>query len=148
MNVRHIPPRPQIRRPMAALPRWLRPKLSRDQILDLALAHTVNLDTIARGEADEELLWQHVGGILVWSEVARRLAMGLPEMQAQLELADRLIARWRRTGRVAFDGPDYQLAKKGVLVMDELAAIVDQPTASAACDWSERELAKITGAST
>ena len=116
-------------------PRGLRRKLSREQVLDLALAHTVNLDIIARGEANDELLWQYVGGCLTWSDVAARLDVGVPEMQAQLELADRLIARWRRTGRVAFDGPDYQLAKAGVLVMDQLAEIVDKPTAIACAEW-------------
>lgn len=38
-------------------PRGLRPRLTRDQLLDLGLAHVVNLDLIARGEAGEPMLW-------------------------------------------------------------------------------------------
>lgn len=121
-------------------PRGLRPRLTRDQLLDLGIVHAVNLDAIAKGEADEAMLWEWIGGVLTWSKVAELLATGEPEMRAQLELTERLIQRFARTGRVAFDGPDYQLAKTGLDVMDRLAEIVDRPTAIIAADWSEKRL--------
>ncbi len=119
-------------------PRGLRPHLAPDQVRDLGLAHVVNLDAIARGEADEAILWQWVGGILTWSRVAELLEVGGSEMREQLELADRVIERYGRTGRVGFSGQDYTAARDGLRVMDRLAEIVDRPTAVAAAEWSER----------
>ena len=121
-------------------PRGLRPKLDGSQLLDLSLAHVGNLDTIARGDAGVDVLWQYVGGVLTWSKLAELLQLGVPEMTVQLHAAHRLIERWKRTGQVRFDGPDYQLARDGVQIMDELAAAVDRPTAVLAAEWGERHL--------
>lgn len=125
---------------LARMPRAFRPKLAPDQVRDLAMVHLVNLDAIANGQGTPELLWQVVGGIFTWSRVAEALQAGVPEMRAQLELAERLIERFTRTGRVGFSGTEYLLAKDGIGYMDQLAEIVDRPTAVAAADWSERSL--------
>jgi len=130
---------------LSRLPRAFRPKLAPDQVRDLALAHVVNLDAIATGQAGEEILWQQVGGTLTWCRVAELLGMGEPEMAEQLQLLEQVVARYRSTGRVVFTGPEYQLAKKGLQVMDLLATIVDRPTALQAADWGElrmNEMAK------
>lgn len=119
------------------LPRAFRPKLVPDQVRDLALAHVVNLDAIVTGQANEAILWQQVGGTLTWCRVAELLEMGEPEMARQLQLLERLIERYRATGVVAFTGPEYQLAKQGVQVMDLLATLVDRPTAIEAANWGE-----------
>lgn len=130
------------RRPVVALPpRGLRPKLTPDQLLDLGLAHLVNLDTLAKGEADESTLWQWVGGCLTWSRVAELLEVGEAEMVQQLALVADVVERYGRTGRAVFTGPEYQLAKLGVAYMDDLAAIVDRATAVVAADWSEAKCA-------
>lgn len=118
-------------------PRGLRPRLAADQVRDLALAHNENLHTISRGEADEATLWQAVGGVLTWSRVADMLDRGQDEMRAQLELVTRVVERFGATGRIGFTGLEYQAAKRGVMVMDALAEIVDRPTAIAAAEWSE-----------
>lgn len=125
---------------LARMPRAFRPKLPSDQVRDLGLAHIVNLDAIATGQAGETILWQCVGGTLTWSRVAELLGKGEAEMAEQMSLLVRLVERFQRTGRVAFDGPEYQLAKDGVQVMDLLAAIVDRPTAVAAADWGENRM--------
>jgi hypothetical protein len=122
---------------VARLPRAFRPKLDASQVFELAMAHNQNLDAVAKGEGTEELLWQIMGGLLTWSRVAEQLGAGVDEMREQLDLGTRLVERYGRTGRVAFSGLDYQLAKVGVTVMDQLAEIVDRPTAVAAADWSE-----------
>jgi hypothetical protein len=121
-------------------PPGLRPRLSSAQVRDLGLVHTINLDAIARGEADEGTLWQWVGGVLTWSRVSELLQLGAPEMKLQLDLAERVVERYRRTQHVLFSGPDYQLAKDGVV------AIVDVPTATAAADWSEATLEALASA--
>ena len=66
-------------------------------------------------------------------------------MIEQLALASRLVERYGRTGRVGFAGVEYQAAKLGVEVMDEVAAIVDKPTALAAVAWSEAKVNAISG---
>lgn len=118
-------------------PRGLRPKLDPSQVRDLGLAHMVNLDTLAHGEADEDTLWQWVGGTLTWSRVAELLQLGEAEMTEQLALVATVVERYGRTGRAVFTGPEYQLAKAGTVYMDELAATVDKPTAVAAATWAE-----------
>jgi hypothetical protein len=131
---------------LARMPRAFRPKLDRGQLLDLGLAHIVNLDSIARGEAGEETLWDWVGGTLTWSKVAEALGIEVDAMNEQLQLATRLVERYGRTGRVIFTGEDYQLAKVGVMVMDRLAEKVDRPTAVMAADWSEAKINELSAA--
>jgi len=133
MKRRHLTKAELIRR----MHRGLRPKLHVDQVRDLALAHVGNLDTVATGQATEEVLWQWIGGVLTWSRVATVLKLGEEEMTRQLELATSMVERYGRVGRVGFSGPEYQLAKEGLQVMDQLAAVVDRPTAIDAADWSE-----------
>jgi hypothetical protein len=118
-------------------PRGLRHKLSRDQVIDLGLAHVVNLDAIARGVATEAVLWQWIGGLFTWSRAAELLDLGADEMTAQLELSVAVVERFWRTGRAVFTGPEYQLAKRGVEVMDALAEQVDLATAILAARWGE-----------
>ena len=127
-------------------PRGLRPRLAPDQVRDLSLVHHVNLDAIATGQADETTLWQTVGGALTWCRVAERLQLGEAEMAQQLQLLERVVERYGRTGRVGFTGEEYQLAKVGVIVMDQLAEQVDRPTAIAAAEWSERKVGELEAA--
>ena len=134
--------RKRIPRP-ALPPPGLRPKLRRDQLRDLALCHLETLDSIARGDATSATLWDFAGAALTWSKAAELMRVGEPEMTAQLELALSLIERYRRTGRVLFTGREYQAAKAGVAVMDQLAEIVDHPRAVIAAEWSERRLQAI-----
>lgn len=133
---------------IARLHRGLRPKLVADQRTDLGLVHINNLDLISRGGADSALLWDVVATAFTWSKVAELLDVGVPEMAEQLEVTARLVERYNRTGRVAFDGTDYQLAKQGLDVMDQLASIVDRATAIASADWSEAQVNALASAST
>ena len=134
--------------PRPALPPpGLRPKLRRDQLRDLALCHLEALDSIARGDATSATLWQVAEAALAWSRAADLMHIGEAEMQAQLELALSLIERYKRTGRVEFSGPEYQAAKAGVAVMDELAEHTDRATALAACEWADRRVVAMMAAS-
>ena len=126
-------------------PKGLRPKLDGEQMRDLALAHLVNLDDIASGSATSDVMWQWAESVLIWQRVAQTIGQGEPEMDAQAEIAKSVIERFKRTGKVGFSGPEYQEAKRGVEVMDALAAVVDRPTAVAACAWSERHMPKAHG---
>lgn len=135
------------RRPIVPMaPPGMRPKLVKDQVRDLDLVHVSNLDAIARGGATEAQLWDWVASVLTWCRAAELQGVGIEEMAPQRALADRLIARFEQTGRVLFSGPDYQLAKTGIEVMNELARTVDRANAIRAADWSEIEVNKMAEA--
>lgn len=118
------------------LPRGLRPKLRRDQLRDLAMAHVQNLDAVATGQAEPALLWDYVESTLLWLHVARLVNAGEAEMQEQCDMVTRLIDRWKATGRVDF-AEDIELARDGVVVMDQLARLADQKQAVEAAQLSE-----------
>lgn len=139
MPGRFKPHRGQVGRLPPAL-RCFAPKLSALQVRDLGLAHIVNLDAISRGEADATILWQWAGGVLTWWRVAVLTERALADMQAQIDLVDSVVARFKRTGKVGFSGGEYQQAKHGVDVMDALASFIDRPTAERAADWAEAQL--------
>jgi hypothetical protein len=128
---------------LARLPAGLRPMLRASTVRDLALCHIQNLDAIANGDATLDTLWHWVESVLTWYRVAQLISAGEDEMAVQLEVATRLVERYGQHRRVRFDGLDYQLAKRGVQVMDELALLVDWPTAKQAVLWSEGEVARM-----
>lgn len=118
--------------------RFFRPKLSRAQVRDLAIAHVINMDAVHHGEASFDILEQMAGGMLTWCYVASALHIGEPEMGVQLELALRLIKRFDATGRIGYlDQAEYDMARTGVDVMDQLAELVDLATATRAADHSD-----------
>jgi hypothetical protein len=135
---------------IARLSPGLRPKLVRDQLTDLALVHHSNFDLIAKGKGTHQLLLDYAASVLTWSYVANALvkrelitADAVDLMTEQVLMVERMVARYGRTARIAFDGPDMQLGKDGLDVMDELARLVDRPTAVAAADWSEMRMAEM-----
>lgn len=136
--------RRQVITPMA--PRGLRPKFTRPVLTSIALAHIETLDEIAKGTASEATLWHLAEAAFTWQRVAQVLGLGEQEMLLQLNLATAVVERYRDRGVIAFTGPEYQVAKHGVQVMDELAAIVDVDTAKAAAAWSDRKLAALVSA--
>lgn len=130
--------------PMA--PKGLRAPLFRATRTALAIAHLQNLDLVSRGTATVDELWHLVEQAFTWARVAELLGQGEAEMAAQLELATGVVERYGRTGRIGFSGVEYQLAKLGVDVMDELARLVDQPTAVLATVWSEAKVGALRSA--
>lgn len=117
--------------------------LAAGDVLSLEIAHVDTLDQIATGRATAQTLWDWVGNVLTWSRAADLAGMAQEEMGFQLRLCLDLLARYRRTGRVGFDGPGLQLARYGVQVMDALAREVDQFTARQAALWSEEQMARM-----
>ena len=124
-------------------PRALLPRFDSSRLASIGIAHLSTLDEIARGHATAQTLWDMAEAVFTWTRVAEVLGEGVPEMAPQLELAARVIERFGRTGRVAFTGPEYQLAKQGVDVMDALAIRTDVATAVDAAHWSDAQLARL-----
>lgn len=125
-------------------PKGLRPKLSAERIRTIHLYHVNNLDAIAKGYATEDTLHDLVEGSLTWARVAELLGKGEAEMEPQLTLTASVLRRYHATGRILFTGPEYQIAKEGVAVMDALAEEVDQYTAHQAAVWSTMQMREIT----
>lgn len=121
----------------------LRPMLSQQQLVELGICHLEQLDAVATGNVGPDVLWDWVACMLTWWMVSRLVQAGMPEMDAQCEMVTRLVERFHRTGRVRFDGPDLQLARDGVAVMDQLAAMVSLGQAKQAAAWSEIEVDRI-----
>jgi hypothetical protein len=124
-------------------PRGMRPKLNSSTLTTIAICHMQNLDEVSTGRGSEQTLWDMVEAVLTWSNVAMALKLGVPEMKLQFELVNRVINRYGRTGRVGFTGVEYQMAKLGVQVMDELAHAVDKATALEAALLSDKQLAAV-----
>ncbi len=125
------------------LPRGLRPKLASTQLTGLGIAHAFNLDDLATGRATVDTLLDWTAGVLMWHRVAESIGTGVDEMAEQMALTLSVMERYRTTGRIGFDGPGYQLAKRGRIVMDELARLTDKSSAVAAALWSEDEVNKL-----
>ena len=132
------------RRPVVAQPpRGLRPRFDAARLTAIGIAHLSTLDEIAHGTSTVQTLWDMAEAAFTWNRVAEVLGTGVPEIAPQLELAARVIERFGKTGRVVFTGPEYQLAKSGVDVMEALASITDVATAEEAAHWSDQMLAKL-----
>lgn len=112
-------------------------------VVSLHIAHIDTLLQITSGTGTAQTLWDWVSNVLTWSRAADLIGAGQDEMGFQLRLCLDLIARWKRTGRVGFDGPGFVLAKRGVDVMDELARVVSVHVAREAAHWSEEQLARM-----
>ncbi len=121
-----------------ALPRWLRPKLTRDQRLATGLILYQKLADVQQGVATVDTLWDMVRDAFTWSRTAELLGSGHEEMLAYLELVERMVERYGATGRVEFTSQaEDGLARLAAAWMEDLAEITDRDTAVAAAQWSE-----------
>lgn len=125
------------------VPKWCRPKLEQAKVNQIELIHLAHVDAIVQGIGDVDLLWDILEALLTWSDVARRLDVGAPEIVAQIDLYQSVLNRYQRTGKVGYSGPEYQLAVKGTVHMTLLASEVDQLTALKAAEWAEQQVAQL-----
>lgn len=131
-------------KPASHIPRWLRPKLTAQSLRDLGLAHWTNLDALAIGQGNPEIMWQIGGGLLTWWRVATTIRQGDQDMTEQIDLFDRVVSHSLATGRVEWPTPeDYALARHGAAVMDVLAETVDAYTALQAAIWAEDKVQRV-----
>lgn len=119
--------------------------MGKRDLVHVGIAHIDTLNDIATGAGTVATLRDWTSNVMTWHYAADTMGMGLAEMDEQLRCCERLIERYHRTGRVAFDGPDYQLAKLGVEVMDELARHVPRAIALEAVAWSNAKLLLLFG---
>lgn len=132
---------------LARLLPGLRPQLTVSDRVALGICHIETLDAIATGEADVTLLWDWIETTLTWLKAAELVRQGVPEMLEQFDLVIRVTERHQATRRVIFTGPDYQLAKRGVDVMDQLALVTDKASFAIAGAWAAAKTRAMQGAS-
>lgn len=124
------------------VPRWLRPRLSRGQLLDLWVLHELLLGDLLDDTATEQSLWEHTAMVLTWSRAAELMDAGTAEIAPLVDLSATLIQRWRVTGRVQLQGPaERAVARWGTVVMDAIAEAADREIAGQAAMWSEQRMA-------
>jgi len=120
------------------VPRWLRPRLTRDQQRATAIIVLQKLADLHVGAATIDTLWDMTRDAFTWSRVAELLGAGHAEMLAYLELVTGMVEHYGATGRVEFSTPAQdQLARLAAAWMEDLAAITDRETAVTAANWSE-----------
>ncbi|KQY83727.1 hypothetical protein [Pelomonas sp. Root1444] len=120
-------------------------RMTKRDLVHVGIAHIDTLNDIATGRGTFASLRDWASNVLTWYRAAQLMSIGIDEMAEQRECCARLVERFERTGRVAFDGPDYQLAKHGVDVMDELARRVPRAIALEAVAWSTAALIELYG---
>lgn len=130
-------------KPISMVPKWCRPRLEQAKVNQIELIHLAHVDAIVRGIGTVDLLWDILESLLTWSDVAKRMDLGAPEIVAQIDLYQAVLDRYQRTGKVGYSGPEYQLAVKGTVHMTLLASEVDQLTALKAAEWAEQQVVQL-----
>jgi hypothetical protein len=125
-------------------PAGLRERLGPEAIRALSMAHNVNHADLVGGRATPQVMWQWAGGCLTWSRAAQLVGIGQEEMDAQLALCDRVIQRFKATGRIELlctdDLDERELSRIGVICTDQLAELIDVDRAIEAVEWSMRQI--------
>ena len=133
-------------RPIAIRPPpGLRPRLTRERLCELGLIHIGLVDSLVSGEADLNVLWEWMAGVLTWSRVAQACQMGEDEINVVATLAVTLAERYEQTGRIVLSDDEKDVVRDGSVVMDLLAQSVDLSTAEAVADWSRDHIASLKG---
>lgn len=135
----------------APLPKFWQPKLDSAQVLDCKLIHWDLIDRFTTGTANVGDLWSWIETGYTYSQFMRLLVEDGTEftqeaMQAlaeQLDSYPAVIARYRNTGRVGFNGEQLAIARAAAHIMDGLIAMDRHGIAVKAAQWSIDQMEKI-----
>ena len=113
---------------LGQLPKFWKPKIDADQRLDCKLTHWTLFDSMVTGQADRSTLWEWIETGFTYSQMMRLLTEDGTDftdeaetaLVAQLAIYEDVIARYRRTGRIGFTGPQINIARAAAHVMDGL----------------------------
>lgn len=139
------------RRRYQGLPKFWRPKLSTDQVLDASLIHNDLVRKLAQGEASRDDLWDWMETGFTYTQMMRLLIEDGMEFteEAQVALAQQLESygpigeRLQRVGRVVLTGSELTVAKDAAAVMDELVKLDRHGIAEQAARWSIEQMGRI-----
>jgi hypothetical protein len=153
MNTAHRTASHAKRQHLAQLPKFWQPKLDAGQQLDAKLIHWDLVDRFTSGTATHVDLWDWMETGFTYSQIMRLLIEDGSEftdeaMQAlaeQLDSYHAVIARYRNTGRVGFNGAQLNIARAAAHVMDGLIDMDRHGIAQKAARWSIEQMARIRG---
>ena len=139
------------RRRRQALPKFWRPKLTEAQKLNAGLVHHDLVHRLVTGTATKADLWDWIETGFTYSRMMELLAEdGLQFTEEATQAMERLrlsyepiCERMRRTGRVGLSGPELNVAREAVAVMDELLELDRHGIADQAARWSIEQMANI-----
>jgi hypothetical protein len=139
------------RQHLTQLPKFWRPKLDTTQVLDAKVIHWDLIDRFTSGTANVGDLWDWIETGFTLSQMMRLLAEDGTEFtfEAQAALAEQLgiyeavIARYRTTGRVGFNGAQINIARAAAHVMDGLIDMDRHGIAVQAAQWSLEQMDRI-----
>jgi len=138
------------------MPKWFRPKLTPAQESSCKLAHWDLIGRITSGRATEHDLWDMVHTGLTYSELMRLLEQDGTEftdeakaaISEHLESLPGVIDRYRRTGRVGFNGEQLLAARAAAELMEQLIEMDRFGFAVRATEWAKAKVDAIRGVST
>ena len=136
-----------------SLPKFWRPKITPSQQLDCKLIHWDLISRFTSGEANHEDLWSWIETGFTYSQIMRLLVEDGTDftleaqeaLAAQLESYSAVIARYRTTGRVGFNGAQLNIARAAAHIMDGLIEMDRNGIAVKAVHWSVEQMNKIRG---
>jgi hypothetical protein len=139
------------RRDIAKMPKFWIPSLDSTQTLDAKVIHWDLISRFTDGTAHAGDLWAWIETGLTYSQVMRFLAEDGMEFtyEAQLAIAEQLgiyddvIARYKSTGRIGFNGPQLNIARAAANVFDSLVELDRNGAAVRAATWSTEQMAKL-----
>jgi hypothetical protein len=142
MNTAH---RSAARQKREILPKWLRRKLDGDQIVSCKVAHLDLISRFTNGTATEHDMWDMLHTALTYSEMMRLLEESgivfTDEAKAavveHLESMPGVIDRYRKTGRVGFNGEQLLAARAASMVTEQLIEMDRFGIALRASEWAK-----------
>ena len=149
--------RTQARHKREQMPKWWRPKLDADQVMDCKVLHWDLLDRMTKGGATGQDLLDWIATGFTYSELMRLLDESkvvefTPEARAaiaeQLDSYPGVMERFRTTGRVGFNSAQLLAARAAAEVMDQLIEMDRFGFSVRAALWSEAAMKRIKGIST
>lgn len=139
------------RRHTSELPKFWRPKLDASQDIDARVIHWDLVSRFTAGTASMDDVWDWMETGFTYSQMMRLLAedgvefttVAQQAIAAQLDAYQAVAARFRRTGRAGFTGPELQIARAAAEVFDALLQLDRHGIAARAARWSTQQMASI-----
>lgn len=135
-------------KPHKPLPKFWRPKTALSAQLTCKIIHWDLITHFTRGTAGAEELWDWIETGFTYSQMMRLLMLDGMEfsdadklaLNAQIEIYDAVIARFKATGRPGFNGAELAIARAAAAVMDHLITQDRHGIADRAARWSLEQI--------